>query len=229
MASRNTSTTAAGSTASDGAAGTRARLLESAGPIFAEKGRDGATVREICERAGVNVASINYHFGDKESLYVEVVRHARRQRETAYPYPDESQTAPDQWLARFVEALLRRLMEPGTPWQVRLLMREVLEPTSACATLVDDYFRPDFDRLLHVIRQIAGPNEPASECRRMAMSVVGQCVFYRVSEHILRRLFPSEDWACDDPIKPLARHIARFSLAGIRGSSRSRCEGDDDE
>ena len=54
----------------------RQRLLETAGQIFAEKGFDGATVREICRRAGVNIAAVNYYFRDKERLYIEAVKEA---------------------------------------------------------------------------------------------------------------------------------------------------------
>ena len=45
---------------------TASRLLNAAGPIFAEKGYQNATVREICAAAGVNLASVNYYFRDKE-------------------------------------------------------------------------------------------------------------------------------------------------------------------
>src|SRR6516164_5690310 len=54
----------------------RERLLEAAGEIFAEKGFKGATVREIIDRAGVNIAAVNYYFRDKERLYIEAVKHA---------------------------------------------------------------------------------------------------------------------------------------------------------
>ena len=54
------------------------RLIEAAGEEFAGKGFDSARVRTICERAGANVAAVNYHFGDKEQLYVETVLDAHR-------------------------------------------------------------------------------------------------------------------------------------------------------
>jgi AcrR family transcriptional regulator len=55
---------------------TRQRLLEAAGEIFAEQGFRKATVRDICARADANVASVKYHFGDKEKLYSEILRFA---------------------------------------------------------------------------------------------------------------------------------------------------------
>src|ERR1700733_7975250 len=55
---------------------TRARLLDAAGQVFAETGYQAATVRQICAQAGVNIALVNYHFGDKLELYTEVLRHS---------------------------------------------------------------------------------------------------------------------------------------------------------
>ncbi|MGD0918055.1 MAG: TetR family transcriptional regulator, partial [Thermodesulfobacteriota bacterium] len=51
-------------------------LLAVASEAFAEKGYCEATVSEICERTKSNVAAVNYHFGDKETLYVKAWRHA---------------------------------------------------------------------------------------------------------------------------------------------------------
>jgi len=52
---------------------TRARLLEQATRLFAEKGRHHASIREIAKAAGVNSAAIAYHFGDKDGLHTAVV------------------------------------------------------------------------------------------------------------------------------------------------------------
>ncbi len=57
---------------------TRSRLLEAAGLVFSDKGFEHATAREICDLARVNSAAVNYYFGGKRPLYVEVLREAHR-------------------------------------------------------------------------------------------------------------------------------------------------------
>ena len=52
---------------------TRARLLDVATQVFAESGYYAATIRDIAQHAGTNVAAVNYHFGDKLSLYTEIL------------------------------------------------------------------------------------------------------------------------------------------------------------
>ena len=53
---------------------TRQRVIDAASGLFAERGFHGTTARDIAERAGVNLAAAHYHFGSKESLYLEVLR-----------------------------------------------------------------------------------------------------------------------------------------------------------
>lgn len=50
------------------------RILIAAESLFAEQGYDGTTLRQITRRAKVNLAAVNYHHGDKESLYLEILR-----------------------------------------------------------------------------------------------------------------------------------------------------------
>ncbi|MBC7691463.1 MAG: TetR/AcrR family transcriptional regulator [Methylotenera sp.] len=48
---------------------TREALLSAARTVFARRGYDGATVKELAEAAGVNVSLVSYHFEGKENLY----------------------------------------------------------------------------------------------------------------------------------------------------------------
>jgi len=66
---------------------THDRLLDAAGAVFAEKGYHHATVAEICERAGANIAAVNYYFRSKDNLYVEAWREAFQRSVRAHP-PD---------------------------------------------------------------------------------------------------------------------------------------------
>jgi AcrR family transcriptional regulator len=52
---------------------TRAALLEAARVEFTERGFDGATVRAIAQRAGVDPAMVNHWFGGKDALFVAVM------------------------------------------------------------------------------------------------------------------------------------------------------------
>ena len=52
---------------------TRQRLLEAAETLFSEQGFDRVTVRDVTDKAGANVAAVNYHFGSREGLVEKVI------------------------------------------------------------------------------------------------------------------------------------------------------------
>jgi AcrR family transcriptional regulator len=60
--------------AADAEDGTRDRILKTAERLFAERGFNGVSVRELASAASVNIASIGYHFRSKEGLLAEVYR-----------------------------------------------------------------------------------------------------------------------------------------------------------
>src|SRR5438105_2551888 len=92
----------------------RQRLLDAAGEIFAEKGFEGATVRKIIERAGVNIAGVNYYFRDKERLYIEAVKHAACGRPGEAPaWPPG--TPPAAKLRDFIRQMVSNLFDPARP------------------------------------------------------------------------------------------------------------------
>src|SRR4051812_19692154 len=96
---------------------TRGRLLQAAGGGFAEQGVRRATVREICARAGADIAAINYHYRDKERLYAQVMQSGIVSALQKYP-PDmglEAGTSEpaERRLHAFVRSLLYRLLGDG--------------------------------------------------------------------------------------------------------------------
>jgi AcrR family transcriptional regulator len=202
-------------------ADTREALLDAAAEVFAQRGFNAATVREICERAGANIAAVNYHFGDKEQLYTEVLKHALRAAHEKYPpslgLPDTA--APEAKLRAFVESFLLRIFDEGRhSWHGKLMSREMIEPTAALDSLVEEEIRPMSDALHAIVRELLGSTDEET-VRLCAMSVVSQCVFYHHCRPVLSRLFPKMKLG-PQAIRELAEHITEFSLAGIRQHAR---------
>lgn len=62
----------------------REKILNAAAPLFAEKGLDGTTTRDIAEASQLNVSLISYYFGGKEQLYKEILhQHFKNTEQTA--------------------------------------------------------------------------------------------------------------------------------------------------
>jgi AcrR family transcriptional regulator len=195
---------------------TRTRVLNAAGPIFAEKGFQATTVREICQAADVNLASVNYHFGDKERLYIAAVKQARELRMAQVPFPERPRGTPGDVLLRdFILTMLRRMLGVDElPWQSRLMMREILSPTEACRQMVEEHFRPEFDRLMEILDQLLPPETPKHTRQQIGFSVVGQCLFYRVANNIVSLMItPAERQYFS--IDSLSDHITQLTLAAL--------------
>ena len=201
---------------------TRTRLLEAAGPVFAAHGFDGATVREICAAAEVNVAAVGYHFGDKLGLYREVIRGIRDHRERRFPTPNNDAADPRRSLYRIVRTLLSRMLacdESG--WETQLLMREMNHPTPVFESMVREFFRPQFERLVEVLRELTQADLPAHRLQQLALSVVGQCLYYRMGSGVVQVLIPHSELRAHFDIDSLSRHITSVMLAATEGGTAS--------
>lgn len=195
----------------------RERILLAAGREFAEKGYEAATVRDICLAAGVNGAAVNYYFGDKRRLYIESVKHAHEERVRQVPEPQWAPGTPAPVKLRdFVGNMLERMLGLGQPpWQVRLMLREVLQPTEACRELVEDYFRPHFELLVSILDEVACGRLDGPDLRRVALSVIGQCFLYRVAGDVVGMLVPAGEIESLHTPPQIADHVTRFTLAAL--------------
>ncbi|HQR43160.1 MAG TPA: CerR family C-terminal domain-containing protein, partial [Gemmatales bacterium] len=151
------------------------RLLDAAGASFAAHGFSGASVRDICQAAGLNIASVNYYFGDKERLYAETVKYACQKSAAKFPMPDwPDETPASERLRSFIATFVNRLMDPESkPWQTQVIMREMAQPTSACQEWMREYVQPMADKLRAILMELTG--EPASNDKvyQIGFSIVG--------------------------------------------------------
>jgi TetR/AcrR family transcriptional regulator, regulator of cefoperazone and chloramphenicol sensitivity len=198
---------------------TRERLLEAAGEVFAGRGFRAATVREICVKARANIAAVNYHFTSKENLYTEVLKFWIQGREEKYPhgYGLRSGATAAERLHAFVRAVLLRLLGgKGAPvWFSKLMAREMAEPTHALDVLVAEIFRPQLRQLESIVRELLGSRADPKRVRRCVWSIAGQWVIYHCGRNLIERIESRRKFS-PAQIETLAKHIAEFSIAGLK-------------
>ncbi len=199
-------------------------MLQAAGEVFAEQGFRKATIRDICSRAGANIAAVNYHFGDKEKLYASVLQHWLGEAMKKYP-PDGNLPADAparERLGAFVRSWLFRMLGEGTPaWHGKLMAREMSEPTAGFELLMSESVRPMAQRMNGLMKDLLGADADERMVRNCALSVAGQCCFYRHAHEMIRRLYPDHK-NTPDQIEHLADHVTRFSLAAIEAYPRGK-------
>ena len=193
---------------------TKARLIEAAGEEFAARGFDRATIRSISQRAGTNVAAVNYHFGDKESLYAAALLEAHRAGLEEIDETADVEVAPAEMIRRFVHRFLANLAkEAAGSWRTAMMHHEMIHPTKASDVVVRDAIRPRFDRLSAAIKSLC-PDADERRVHALAFSVVAQCLHYKSACPISMRLIGEEAYARLDP-EYLTEHITNFCLAAM--------------
>lgn len=143
---------------------TRGVVLEAAGRVFAERGYVKATNREICERAGVNGAAINYYFGGKEALYEEVLVEAHRQLVSTEELNAvmDSNGRPEEKLRAFLELAVRAALKAPELWGLPVLLREMTSPSSNLPAPLVDSVLPKLNVVRSLVCEVTG-FEPGSE------------------------------------------------------------------
>ncbi|MDB6066590.1 MAG: transcriptional regulator, TetR family [Pedosphaera sp.] len=206
-----------------GQAATRRHLLEAAEEVFAEVGFRAATVRQICQRAGANIAAINYHFGDKEELYRVVLKETYKSAVLKYPpnFGLQPKATPEQRLRAFVFSFLMRIFSEGpSARHGKLMAREMIEPTSALDAIVEEEMRPMSVVLTSIMGDLMGGKADQEKRRLCALSVVSQVLFYHHCRPVVTRMFPDMKFN-EAGIERLTEHITQFSLAAIKAMTKT--------
>ena len=200
---------------------TRSRILNSACELFAERGYQAARVADICERAGANVAAVNYYFGDKAALYTEAWQETFKKFAGPKP-PDSTITSPEEQLRIYIHSLIQNFTEQSDQGQfTRLYLMELANPTGLIHDIWHDLIEPRRQILMGIIRKIMGTKTTDETVLFCEMSIINQCrALLTIRRSDLEYLLGQS--LSPDLIKRMADHITRFSLAGIKAVAAAR-------
>ncbi len=193
------------------------RLLVVAARIFAERGYRAVTLKDVVAAARVNGATAHYHFGDKAGLYRAVIQEQLRlrERQVSMDERDLRQIEPAQRLYVFISRLMQQLLlDEEHQFMPRLMLWEAIDPGPAFSVAVRKLPQHQLDLLSRIIRDMVGVRLSHRQVRASAISILGQCVFYRYGRLVLaktERQAPRSAAA----VQKIADHIYQFSLAAL--------------
>ncbi len=212
-------------------ASTKERLLTAAIKVFATKGLIAATIREICLEAKVNVAAVNYHFGDKAELYATVLNHIFKEHQDKRD-PELSDQAkngptPEERLQAHIKVGVLQAYDKEhgsaaredkdqqacTPYSIFLM--EMAHPSPSLDEVVEIFIKPDSEQLCDIIDDFFEGKANQYIVRRCACSVWGQILHPAMCWPIGILLHGDQAQAMIEP-ESLAEHIFQFTLGGLK-------------
>ena len=201
-------------------ANARNRLLDAAEELFAKKGFDSTSSRAITRRAECNVAAINYYFGGKDNLYIEVFSHRMKQMrdiriESINRVMEDG--SGNISLSGLLDVFARAFLEPfvdeqNGPRLMKLMVREMLDSRLRRGMFFEETILPVLTVLQRAVSEI---------CPDMEQDKIVQCMQSVVAQ-LLHTVFAQEMIANAGNVEPLifdvdrtVDHIVAFSTAGI--------------
>ena len=215
---------------------TKEKLLDAAESLFASKGFDEVSIRELASAADANVAAVNYHFQGKENLFQEVImRRFVVQRDRSLEALKEVLTNTDKkpGVAPVVRALVGEYLKgtlstPSGSSFMMLLAREMhSQETHSSSVFFKEMVRPIFKAYSLALMNVR-PCLQQDQINWIMASIIGQIHHFVARWHkkisfadgseeaqIMIRVFPALGHPLEEYIELVTDHITAFSTAAI--------------
>lgn len=194
---------------------TRQKLIQAATTIFIEQGFRAARVQDIAKLAGVRISAINYHFENKEGLYLAVLRQHAEQAIVLRPLFTDPNLPLESQFRFLIHSLLLRMLDQQHGSQIApLMLREMVNPTAALDDMFERLQYPQLQLILTLLKQIL-PDASQERLLRCTLSIISQCFVYVLARPVIERidatLLNRENWLAE-----IEDHVVRFSWAGLQ-------------
>lgn len=205
---------------------TRQRLLEAAEQLFAEQGFEKVTVRDVTEKAGANVAAVNYHFGSREGLvekvierYLTPINEERMARlESLERKAGGKPVALEEILDAFVRPFLTQIRrsELNEKLSFRLIGRMLGDDAGKMPAQIEAQFQMVVQRFMRAVGK-AMPGVAEEELLWRMHFMAGAMIHAMAHEELLFRVTHG---ACGSPsMEQTLSRFVRFSAAGLKQES----------
>ncbi len=202
----------------------REKILEVAEKLFGEKGFKAVSVREITQKAQVNVSAVNYYFGSKKGLYLAVfkelwLKRAYLQRQYLQKNleakkPLDIQTFVQEVITSF---LTGPICEDIKKYHHALIQREFREPSEALDMVLKEAIHPMLNLLSNYLETIFPSRFSEEEKKVYALSIIGVAVHFNLVSKSLPHILPEIK---TEPIPFIGEKISFLLAQGLQGITK---------
>jgi AcrR family transcriptional regulator len=202
----------------------KARLLDAAERLFAERGVGATGIRDLAQAAGVNVAAVSYHFGGKDQLYLAVLKRAFKNSGDiggviaecrARAHVAGTRRAVEEAVGMVIRRFMGTLLDQErNQARTLLVLREMADPTEALDIICADFVGPSSEALLDLIGLLRPDLAGTRRLRIVAANLVAQCVFYALNRPIALFLLGDQQMT-EASLDEIAAVVTASSLAAI--------------
>ena len=182
---------------------TKTEILAKTIPLFAQRGYDGVSMRQVATVAGINVGSLYHHFPDKQTLYVEALNQAFAKYTNSMHNAFDEKDNPKSRLRYLIHSLCTLLNEDNN--LSRLMQREIMDGDQKRLQFIIDNVFGDFFRNVNELCLLLDPD---CDPHLLTISIVG-LVVYPFQLTPLRSFLPGYQCSHNDS-EVIANHV--FSL-----------------
>lgn len=202
----------------DSADSSKRLLVAAAKKLFALKGFESTTVRELAEEAGVNPALINYHFETKEGLYRTVIAQFGKEKLAAAQRLLQGPNNLEEFRVRlqmFMEELFQsHLLEPD-------LTKVVHRECDMASPLTSDIFRNTFMKVFETLVEFIKASQKKGILKKDLDPLITTHIFFSSMMHILKtdemsRTYFNQTIRDETYRQKLTDHILRLFLEGTQ-------------
>ena len=208
---------------SDGEA-SRARLLDAAGKLFAERGYASVSTRALAKAGETNLSAIGYHFGGKEGLYRAVLRQLVADTEpiivpaitgldAGVTTAAGDRTKLAQVMAGFLHGLLSSVLgNERMRWQMQLMLREFHSPSKLFPMLLEERIHPLHNAVSLLVGAATEQSAEAPETRLLTAALIGQCMALGAARRVVCARLGWDEYT-PERVEFIARTIVPAALA----------------
>lgn len=200
------------------------KIIEAAGEIFAQKGYQNTTIRDICQKAGIYQLSVNYHFGSKENLFREVLLKTYQDTEEISLMEEIKDLPPDRQLEKVIRIRVMSIFSSGKQGKYfKIIAKEISNNYDLVVEIMSETVIGYLEFLKGIFNQLSSGKLGDFELNYCVYQLMSHVSALSAHEKAVQVLFKTNT-PSEEQLEAFIQHVKKFTIAGVERLALEKAE-----